>query len=100
MDATQAGKRGLRVAVTGASGDFGRLLLPLLERDPAVESILVLDVARPEGTRLEFHRVDLTRHDAESELTEALAEQPVDVFYHLAFSFAPGAAARWRTSSR
>ena len=45
MEATHAGKRGLRVAVTGASGDFGRLLLPLLEQDPAVVGILVLDVA-------------------------------------------------------
>jgi UDP-glucose 4-epimerase len=87
MDATHAGKRGLRVAVTGASGDFGKLLLPLLEKDPAVESVLVLDVARPEGDKVEYHRVDLTRHDAESELTEALAERPVDAFYHLAFLF-------------
>lgn len=87
MDATQAGKRGLRVAVTGASGDFGRLLLPLLEKDPAVQSVLVLDVARPEGTKVEYHRVDLTRHDAESELTEALAEHPTDALYHLAFPF-------------
>ena len=45
MEATQASKGGLRVAVTGAAGDMGRLLLPLLERDPDVESILVLDVA-------------------------------------------------------
>jgi UDP-glucose 4-epimerase len=87
MGAIQTGKRGLRVAVTGASGDFGRLLLPLLERDPAVESILVLDIARPEGDKVEYHRVDLTRHDAEAELTEALAERPVDALYHLAFLF-------------
>jgi UDP-glucose 4-epimerase len=89
MDATQAGKRGLRVAVTGAHGDFGRLLLPLLEKDPHVESVLVLDVAKPEGDKVEYHRVDLTRHDAESELTEALSERPVDALYHLAFLFGP-----------
>ncbi|MFL5344667.1 MAG: SDR family oxidoreductase [Hyalangium sp.] len=89
MDATHAGKRGLRVAVTGASGDFGRLLLPLLEKDPAVESVLVLDVTRPEGDKVEYHRVDLTRHDAEGELTEALTERPVDALYHLAFLFGP-----------
>ena len=87
MDATHAGKRRLRVAVTGASGDFGRLLLPLLEKDPAVESILVLDVERPGGAKVEYHRVDLTRHDAESELTEALTDHPVDAFYHLAFLY-------------
>lgn len=79
----------MRVAVTGASGDFGKLLLPLLERDPSVESILVLDVARPEGSKVEFHRVDLIRHDAESELTDALSERPVDALYHLAFLYGP-----------
>jgi UDP-glucose 4-epimerase len=89
MEATQASKGGLRVAVTGAAGDLGRLLLPLLERDPDVESILVLDVAKPAGDKVDFHRVDLTRHDAESELSEALAELPVDVFYHLAFLYGP-----------
>jgi UDP-glucose 4-epimerase len=89
MEATQASKGGLRIAVTGAAGDLGRLLLPLLERDPDVESILVLDVAKPTGDKVDFHRVDLTRHDAESELADALAEQPVDVFYHLAFRYGP-----------
>ncbi|SES80876.1 SDR family oxidoreductase [Stigmatella erecta] len=89
MDATQAGKRGLRVAVTGASGDFGKLLLPRLEADSAVQSVLVLDVANPGGTKVEFHRVDLTRHDAESELTDALSDHPVDALYHLAFPFGP-----------
>ncbi|HZI12913.1 MAG TPA: NAD-dependent epimerase/dehydratase family protein, partial [Myxococcus sp.] len=89
MDVSRPGKGRLRVAVTGASGDYGKLLLPRLERDPEVESILVLDVARPEGAKVEFHRVDLTRHDAESELTDALAERPVDALYHLAFLFGP-----------
>ncbi len=89
MEATQASKGGLRIAVTGAAGDLGRLLLPLLERDPDVESILVLDVAKPAGDKVDFHRVDLTRHDAESELSDVLAELPVDVFYHLAFLYGP-----------
>ncbi|XXF75004.1 SDR family oxidoreductase [Myxococcaceae bacterium GXIMD 01537] len=88
MPATHSSK-GLRVAVTGALGDFGRLLLPMLEKDPAVESIVVLDVARPEGAKVDFHRVDLTRHDAESELTDALCERPVDALYHLAFLYGP-----------
>ena len=89
MDATEASKGGLRVAVTGAAGDLGRLLLPLLERDADVERILVLDVAHPPGDKVVFHRVDLTRHDAEGELSEALAEHPVDVFFHLAFLWGP-----------
>ncbi|QSQ15825.1 SDR family oxidoreductase [Myxococcus landrumensis] len=89
MDVTRPGKGRLRVAVTGASGEYGKLLLPRLERDPDVESILVLDVVRPEGDKVEFHRVDLTRHDAEGELTDALSERPVDALYHLAFLFGP-----------
>jgi UDP-glucose 4-epimerase len=89
MVVTHAKKGGRRIAVTGASGDFGKLLLPRLERDPTVESILVLDVAKPEGAKVDFHRVDLTRHDAEAELTEALSERPVDALYHLAFVFGP-----------
>jgi UDP-glucose 4-epimerase len=89
MDVSRPGKGRLRVAVTGASGDYGKLLLQRLERDPDVESILVLDVARPEGSKVEYHRVDLTRYDAESELTEALTDGPVDALYHLAFLYGP-----------
>ncbi|QDE90856.1 UDP-glucose 4-epimerase [Myxococcus xanthus] len=89
MDVSRPGKGRLRIAVTGASGDYGRLLLSLLDQDPDVESILVLDVVRPEGDKVEFHRVDLTRYDAESELTDALTERPVDALYHLAFLFGP-----------
>ncbi len=85
----QGSKGGLRVAVTGALGDFGKLVLSRLEQDPAVESILVLDVAKPAGAKVEFHRVDLTRHDAEAELTDALSERPVDALYHLAFLYGP-----------
>ena len=84
MAETSAERRGLRVAVTGATGDLAGLLLPRLEQDPAVESILVLDVAKPEGRKVDFRRVELTRHDADAELTEALSERPVDALYHLA----------------
>ena len=42
MDVSRPGKGRLRVAVTGAGGDYGKLLLPRLERDPDVESILAV----------------------------------------------------------
>ena len=84
MAETQAERRGLRVAVTGAMGDLAGLLLPLLEADPSVESILVLDVAKPAGRKVDFRRVELTRHDAESDLSDALSERAVDALYHLA----------------
>jgi UDP-glucose 4-epimerase len=84
MAETSAERRGLRVAVTGATGDLAGLLLPLLDQDPRVESILVLDVAKPQGRKIDFRRVELTRHDADTELAGALAEQQVDALYHLA----------------
>lgn len=77
----------LRVAVTGANGDLGQLLLPLLARDPDVEAVIALDVARPQGAKVVYRRVDLTRHDAEAELSRALEEERVDALYHLAFLF-------------
>jgi UDP-glucose 4-epimerase len=89
MAETQATKGGLRVAVTGAAGDLGRLLLARLEQDPRVESVLALDVNRPEGAKVDYHRVDLCRHDAEHTLVEALGQQPVDALYHLAFLLGP-----------
>lgn len=78
-------QRRLRIAMTGACGQFGRLLLPLLERDASIERIVALDVARPEGAKVDFHRVDLTGHDAPAVLAQALGEAPVDALYHLAF---------------
>ena len=57
MAETSAERRGLRVAVTGATGDLAGLLLPLLEQDPAVDSILVLDTAQPQGRKIHFRRV-------------------------------------------
>jgi UDP-glucose 4-epimerase len=84
-------KSGLRVAVTGASGDLGSLLLPLLEQDDRVESILALDVVKapPSGARTTWRRLDLARHDADRELTELLREHRIDALYHLAFLFSP-----------
>jgi len=90
MSQEQPSPRGLRIALTGASGDLGALLLPRLLADPRVERVLVLDLARPHGERIAFHRVDLTRHDAEAELVEALTEEPVDALFHLAFRMGRG----------
>jgi UDP-glucose 4-epimerase len=77
----------LTVAVTGATGDFGNLLLPLLEADPSVERVLAVGLKPAEGKKVEFRRVDLSRPDAELELADVLGEYPVDVLYHLAFLY-------------
>jgi UDP-glucose 4-epimerase len=78
-------ERALRVAVTGANGDLGRLLLPLLAADPRVESILALDAAMPkDAPKVQFRRVDLTGYGSDADLRAALGERPVDALYHLA----------------
>lgn len=77
----------MRVGVTGISSDLGRGLLPRLEADPLVDSIVVFDVARPKELtpKCLFVRVDLTRPGMEEELTRAFREQQLDALFHLAF---------------
>src|SRR4051812_10656617 len=89
MARTNSRRSGLTVAVTGATGDLGALLLPRLEDDPRVERILSIDVARPatQGPKVEFHRVDLSQPGSETDLEEVLSEQGVDALYHLAFIY-------------
>jgi UDP-glucose 4-epimerase len=92
--ASSSGAR-LRVAVTGAAGNFGRLLLPKLEADPSVEAILALDIRKPlqTGPKVAFERVDLVRHDAEAALADHLKKQRIDALYHLAFHLGAGRGA-------
>jgi len=83
-------KTGWCVAVTGATGDLGALVLPRLLEDPAVARVLVLDLAKPPAhPKLSYRRVDLTFHEADSELVDALSREGVDALYHLAFLFGP-----------
>src|SRR5687768_16700681 len=92
--ASSSGSR-LRVAVTGAAGNLGRLLLPKLEADPRVEKVLALDLRAPvqPGPKVAYRRVDLVRHDAEAQLTQLLRDEKIDVVYHLAFHLAAGRGA-------
>jgi UDP-glucose 4-epimerase len=80
-------KGSLRVGVTGASGDLGKLLIPLLLEDPAVSQVMAYDVAAPDlvHDKLDFVRADLTRPGNESELTRQIGEARLDALYHLAF---------------
>ena len=82
---------GLRVAVTGASGDLASLLLPLLERDEGVQSVLALDTSRPEqlGAKTQFRRVNLARPESERLLVEAFEESEIDAVVHLALPLSP-----------
>jgi nucleoside-diphosphate-sugar epimerase len=71
------------IAVTGISGYFGRLLLPLLEADDGIESILGFD-CRPlsavqPGRKLVFHEMDIREAGFEPRL------KGCDTLVHLAF---------------
>lgn len=91
MARVTAQARPLRVALTGATGDLGQLLLPLLEADERVGFILALDVVRPERTadKVEYRRLDLAGHGADGRLAQLLLEHEIDAVYHLAFLWSP-----------
>ena len=77
--------RNLKVAVTGASGYLGRMVIARLESEPAVQSILGLDVRPPAytGKKLEFRAADVRTADFVRDF------QGLDAVYHLAFVVQP-----------
>ena len=83
----RAGRTNMRVGLTGASSDLGRLLMPKLLADEQIAEIVVFDVARPVDLpeRVKFVRLDLLRPGAEADLERQLAEVRLDAFFHLAF---------------
>lgn len=83
--------KSLHVAVTGAIGYLGRLVLPRLLASPRVAKVLALDLAAPEAEdpRLSFAATDLSRSDSARELTTALRDFRADVVVHLAFFTSP-----------
>jgi UDP-glucose 4-epimerase len=80
------------VALTGATGDLGQLLVPLLLADEGVEKVVAIDIAKPkDAPKLAYRRIDLTHHEADRQLAEALEEEEIDALYHLAFLWTPRA---------
>jgi nucleoside-diphosphate-sugar epimerase len=76
---------GLRVAVTGPTGDIGRSLLRALEREPGVSQVVAMARRRfnPSElalTKTEYHRGDVLDRVAVDELVS-----DADVVVHLAF---------------
>jgi UDP-glucose 4-epimerase len=75
------------VAVTGAGGDLGRLLLPLLQDDTRIERIIAIDHSPPEheSSKVEFRRVELSQPHAEDAVANALTQTKADALVHLSF---------------
>lgn len=71
-----------RVAVTGASGQFGRLVVDRLVEDPAVEHVVALDVAPPpfKHPKVAWHLADVRDPGIVRHL------EGCDTVVHLAFS--------------
>ena len=68
-----------------------------MERDPACEHVLALDIARPQSarTKTRFERVDLTNPDADERMAGLLERDGVDTLLHLAFLAFPSHASSW-----
>lgn len=74
----------MRVAVTGISGYLGQVLLPLLEKDPDIESIVGIDVGEPPASpRVRFAKTDVRSPAIKEEL------EGCDALIHLAFIVMP-----------
>lgn len=85
--ASRAGGSVRRIAVTGASGYLGRLLIARLERRAAVERILALDIRPP---RARFSpKVAFIQCDVTAPLRDLFADHSIDAVAHLAFRIKP-----------
>ena len=75
----------MKVAITGISGYLGQLLARKLQDDPAVSSILGLDLVEPlfHFPKMSFEYADVRSAD----FAELLKD--IDVVYHLAFVVSP-----------
>ncbi|MCZ7415756.1 NAD-dependent epimerase/dehydratase family protein [Streptomyces sp. WMMC897] len=91
---------GLRVVVTGATGNVGTSVLRRLAREPGVASVLGLCRRVPAWTptKTEWASTDLGTPEAEAELTGLL--QCADAVVHLAWLIQPAHTPRltWRTN--
>lgn len=80
---------GLRVAVTGATGNVGTSVVRALSTDPEVADVLGLARRRPEASApgVRWAAVDLSHEDSPAMLDRYLAD--TDAVVHLAWRFQP-----------
>ncbi len=75
------------VALTGARGPLGLELIRRLERDRHYDKVVAFDLQKPPFPleKTQFHKIDLTLPDADSQMASVLRGEGVDTFIHLAF---------------
>lgn len=85
------------IAITGACSFLGRNLVGVLEEDPSVARIVVLDVETPKtaGRRTRSYRTDLTQPTAGARVGEILKAEKADALVHLAYTSSPTTAEGW-----
>ena len=77
-----------RIAVTGASGYIGSLLIGKLQESGAVDDILALDVRVPTPPLADC--VSFVRHDVSQPFPELFADHDIDTVVHLAYVLRQG----------
>lgn len=83
-----------KLALTGGASFLGGLLLKKFVEIPSIREIHVFDVQAPSlnSAKIIFHRVDLTRDTASSEISAQLQKNEVTTFIHSALFTGPGRA--------
>ncbi len=74
------------VAITGISGYLGTRLVHLLEKDPAIQKVVGIDLKPPQGT---FSKLEFYRQDINVPLDQILKINDVTVMIHLVFLVDP-----------
>ena len=79
------------VAVTGARTFLGKNLVALLEEDPSIAKIVVLDIknAPTAGPKTLFYELDLTQPGVDSRIAEIFHAEAIQCVAHLAFLASP-----------
>ncbi|MCA2959868.1 MAG: NAD-dependent epimerase/dehydratase family protein, partial [Silvanigrellales bacterium] len=91
LAASLASEDSTHIALTGASSFLGGLLLKRLVETPSVREVHVFDVKTPVVTssKLIFHRIDLTRDNADAEVAAVLKANGIRLFIHGALFSGP-----------
>ena len=85
------------IALTGARTFLGRSLVGLLEEDPSVARVVVVDTenASTAGPKTRYYDIDRTQPTTSARLAEILAAEGVTDFVHLGFLQLPSRQAAW-----